>query len=246
MGCSSIGPSTKTRGAQSQQPGEGPTPLRGHSGRSGRRRGEGGVRTNEPAPARSGFWQNEPLRSLRTTTVRRPDIAKVIMVPTFTGRTTDLLLARGPCFFPSCMELAKHTHHVTYKPEVTKPLCVRHHKEITILNGQHGRRVRHRLSNGHRWYIWYQWMAGKMKIRRTRKSQEYLNSWDRAPRCIPEPPQEEHSDGGSPSGPKTPQKTPRKPRTAKSGHREAGNKQEVSEQPKRSAKKPIRPKKKRK
>ena len=83
------------------------------------------------------------------------------------------------CCFPRCPEFADHTHHITYHPEVTKPLCRPHHEEITILNGQHARRVRHELSNKHRWWIWYQWLEGKLRVRRTKKALEYIEEWDR-------------------------------------------------------------------
>jgi len=90
-----------------------------------------------------------------------------------------MALALERCCFPGCTEFARHTHHVTYDPKVTKPLCRRHHEEITILNGQQARRVRHELSNKHRWWIWYQWQQGRLKVRRTKKAMEYIDEWDR-------------------------------------------------------------------
>ncbi len=90
-----------------------------------------------------------------------------------------MLPAPERCFFVGCSEFADHTHHVTYNPEVTKPLCHRHHEEITILNGQQARKVRHELSNKHRWWIWFQWLEGKVKVRRTKKALEYIEEWDR-------------------------------------------------------------------
>ena len=81
------------------------------------------------------------------------------------------------CVFPSCLEWARHDHHVTYDPPVTKGLCVRHHEEITIVNGQQARKYRRSLSNNHRWWIWFQWIEGKLKARRTRKALEYTEEW---------------------------------------------------------------------
>lgn len=101
------------------------------------------------------------------------------MAPIYTGRTTAMLHARGQCSFRDCPEFADHTHHITYHPEVTKPLCRPHHEEITILNGQQARKVRHELSNKHRWWIWYQWLEGKLKVRRTKKALGYIEEWDR-------------------------------------------------------------------
>ena len=66
---------------------------------------------------------------------------------------------------------------MTYTPEVIKPLCEKHHDEITMLNMQQGRKVRHSMSNQHRWYIWYQWIKGEKRVRRTRKSLEQLVDW---------------------------------------------------------------------
>jgi hypothetical protein len=101
------------------------------------------------------------------------------MAPIYTGRTTTMLHARRQCSFRDCPEFADHTHHITYHPEVTKPLCRPHHEEITILNGQQARKVKHELSNKYRWWIWYQWLEGKLKVRRTKKALSYIEEWDR-------------------------------------------------------------------
>ena len=82
------------------------------------------------------------------------------------------------CCFPSCSDSAEHRHHVTYDPPVIKVLCEKHHKEITMLNGLQARKYRSSLSNKQRWWIWYQWMEGKLKPRRTRKALDYVNEWD--------------------------------------------------------------------
>lgn len=89
-----------------------------------------------------------------------------------------MLPAPERCCYPTCQEFARHDHHVTYDPEVIKPLCKDHHKEITMLNGIHARKIRGSLSNRYRWWIWYQWLEGKLKPRRTRKAREYVDGWD--------------------------------------------------------------------
>jgi hypothetical protein len=89
----------------------------------------------------------------------------------------DLMPEPPRCAYPGCPEWGAHNHHITYDPEVKKWLCVRHHEEITILNGQQGRKYRRGLSNKHRWWIWYQWTQGKLKVRRTRKSLEWVEEW---------------------------------------------------------------------
>jgi hypothetical protein len=81
------------------------------------------------------------------------------------------------CAFPGCTGCAAHLHHITYEPSVTKRLCVEHHEEITIINGQQARKYRRPLSNKHRWWIWFQWTSGKLKPRRTRKALEYTGEW---------------------------------------------------------------------
>src|SRR5260221_4725489 len=81
------------------------------------------------------------------------------------------------CAFPGCGEWGGHQHHITYDPPVIEPLCVGHHQQITILNGQQARKYRHELSNRHRWWIWHQWIAGKLKVRRTQKALEYIEEW---------------------------------------------------------------------
>jgi hypothetical protein len=83
------------------------------------------------------------------------------------------------CCYPGCTEFADHDHHITYEPEVIKPVCRSHHEQITIINGQQGRKYHRALSNKHRWWIWYRWLAGTMKGRRTRKALEYIKGWDR-------------------------------------------------------------------
>lgn len=96
------------------------------------------------------------------------------------GSTTDYLrtLPEPPrCAFPGRTEYADHEHHITYEPTVTKHLCVRHHEEITIINGQQARKFRGTLSNKQRWWIWYQWAGGKLKARRTQKALEYIEDW---------------------------------------------------------------------
>jgi hypothetical protein len=85
-----------------------------------------------------------------------------------------MLLTSYQCAFPGCKEFGAENHHITYNPEVTKRLCTVHHEEITILNGHKGRAIRHGLSNRHRWWIWHQWLEGKLKVRRTKKAMEYI------------------------------------------------------------------------
>jgi hypothetical protein len=93
----------------------------------------------------------------------------------FQGSTT---MPEPPrCAFPSCTNWGGHDHHITYDPPVTKRLCVRHHEEITIINGQQARKYRRTLSNKHRWWIWFQWIEGKLKARRTQKALEYTGEW---------------------------------------------------------------------
>jgi hypothetical protein len=99
----------------------------------------------------------------------------------YTRESTDMLPAPRRCFFPGCGKFPDHDHHIVYFPdEVKKPLCRSHHEEITIINGQQARKYRHGLSNNHRWWIWHQWLEGKLRPRRTRKALEYIEEWDRS------------------------------------------------------------------
>lgn len=82
------------------------------------------------------------------------------------------------CTHPGCTTPADHTHHITYEPEVTVELCRQHHEDITIINGTQGRKFKHKLSNKHRWFIWGQWRAGKMKPVRTKLALEWIKKWD--------------------------------------------------------------------
>jgi hypothetical protein len=88
-----------------------------------------------------------------------------------------VLLEPITCSFPGCTRFGLHNHHITYEPEVTKPLCVEHHEEITILNGQQARKIGRTLSNKHRWWIWFSWTKGELRIRRTKKAMEYIEGW---------------------------------------------------------------------
>jgi hypothetical protein len=85
-----------------------------------------------------------------------------------------VLLTSYQCAFPGCKEFGEENHHITYSPEVTKRLCKVHHEEITILNTQRGGKLRHAVSNKDRWRIWFQWIQGKLKVRRTKKAMEYI------------------------------------------------------------------------
>src|SRR5205823_4614959 len=75
----------------------------------------------------------------------------------YQGETLAVLPSPPLCCFPGCIDFGIHKHHVTYDPKVIKPLCRRHHEEITMINGVQGRKYRHGLSNQHRWWIWYKW-----------------------------------------------------------------------------------------
>lgn len=81
------------------------------------------------------------------------------------------------CAYPGCAGVAAHLHHIIYEPSVTKRLCAQHHEEITIINGIQARKYRRSLSNNHRWRNWYEWIAGRLKPRRTRKALEYTGEW---------------------------------------------------------------------
>jgi hypothetical protein len=90
------------------------------------------------------------------------------------------------CEYPGCTRRGDHRHHIVYYPEeVVKLLCREHHAEITMLNGIQSRRVRHQLSNKHRWWLWYQWTSGKLKPRRTRKALDYIGEWGDSPTSTP-------------------------------------------------------------
>lgn len=82
------------------------------------------------------------------------------------------------CSFPGCKNFADHTHHVVYDPDVTKPLCRKHHEDITIINGIQGRKYRRSLSRKQRFFIWYGFLEGRFKPKRTKKALEYLQEWD--------------------------------------------------------------------
>src|SRR5262249_37462839 len=64
----------------------------------------------------------------------------------------------------------------------------KHHKEITHLNGIQSRKYNYtKLSNRFRWWIWFQWIEGKLKVRNTKKAQEWTDGWGRQPTVLPIP-----------------------------------------------------------
>lgn len=87
------------------------------------------------------------------------------------------------CAKRGCQAKGTESHHVTYSPQVIKPLCKQHHEEITALNGVQGRKYRTELSNKHRWFIWFQWQEGKLKPRRTWKHEQWWSSPASCPNC---------------------------------------------------------------
>jgi hypothetical protein len=98
----------------------------------------------------------------------------------YEGSMPSALVTPPPrCAFPGCGEWGDHQHHITYDPPVIKWLCIGHHEQITILNGQQARKYRVPLSNRFRWRIWFQWTQGKMKVRRTQKALEWTEYWQR-------------------------------------------------------------------
>jgi len=92
------------------------------------------------------------------------------------------------CAFPGCRVLAMHSHHIVYEPQpIVKKLCEEHHHQITIINGQQARRIRHTLSTKHRWWIWYGFIEGRLKPRRTAKAMEYIEEMKALPKPILRP-----------------------------------------------------------
>ena len=90
---------------------------------------------------------------------------------------------RPKCAKKGCNDDATQDHHVTYAPEVIKPLCEKHHEEITAINGAKARKVHGELSNKHRWFLWFQWQEGKVRPRRTWKHQQWWNAPLTCPEC---------------------------------------------------------------
>lgn len=87
----------------------------------------------------------------------------------------------APCTFPSCEAIGTEKHHITYNPEVTKWLCKKHHEEITAINSVEARRFKYKqLSNKHRWFLWFQWIEGKLKPRRS----HLTKAWNAGLMCL--------------------------------------------------------------
>jgi hypothetical protein len=75
----------------------------------------------------------------------------------------DVPLPRVGCKFPDCAADPTHPHHVTYRPSCVFRLCAAHHREITVCNINRAHLVRCRLSNRHRWWVWNEWRAGRLR-----------------------------------------------------------------------------------
>src|SRR5258708_36260015 len=79
------------------------------------------------------------------------------------GRPKRKYRKRKACQFPSCGVPSKHTHHLTYSPEVTTRLCKAHHEDITIVNCNAAHKVSRKLTNWERIALWMGWIDGKLK-----------------------------------------------------------------------------------
>lgn len=133
----------------------------------------------------------------------------------FQGSASSVLITPPPrCAFPGCGEWGDHQHHITYDPPVIKWLCAGHHEQITILNGQQARKYRGPLSTKFRWRIWYAWIRGELKVRRTRKSLEWTANWQ----CQPA---EQTEERGSPEAPVISVRIEPKVRTNRKARRKA-------------------------
>ncbi len=84
------------------------------------------------------------------------------------------------CRFPGCKNTATQEHHITYDPEVTRWLCEKHHSEITAINGVESRKYHKTLSNKHRWFIWFRFIEGSIKPRRT----HLTRAWESGLMCL--------------------------------------------------------------
>ena len=47
-----------------------------------------------------------------------------------------------------------------------------------IINRAKAGKQKSPLSNRQRWWIWYQWIEGRLKPRRTRGAPEYVSEWE--------------------------------------------------------------------
>jgi hypothetical protein len=65
------------------------------------------------------------------------------------------------CSVEGCNNEGTNNHHITYDPEVKKPLCQSHHEEITAIYSNQGYWQRHPLSNKQRWKLWFLFVEGR-------------------------------------------------------------------------------------
>jgi len=80
------------------------------------------------------------------------------------------------CSVNGCNLQGLENHHVTYIPEVIKPLCSEHHRKITAINSHEVRKKHNRnkykgyfgevkISNKQRWFLWYKFINNEIKTR---------------------------------------------------------------------------------
>lgn len=81
------------------------------------------------------------------------------------------------CHATGCDERGAHFHHVTYRPTAGFKLCVKHHKDITVCNINAANKIRRKLSNKHRWFIWSQWLKGAIEPVYDANALRYLATW---------------------------------------------------------------------
>lgn len=81
------------------------------------------------------------------------------------------------CQFPDCWLQARHTHHLTYSPEVVTRLCKAHHRAITIVNCNAAQKVHRKLSNRERVTLWLDWIEGKVRPVETKIALSWVDKW---------------------------------------------------------------------
>jgi len=68
------------------------------------------------------------------------------------------------CAFLGCEETENlELHHIVYPDGPTACFCPDHHLQLTVINSHKARKQRSGLSRKQRWYLYYNFIEGKLK-----------------------------------------------------------------------------------
>jgi hypothetical protein len=79
------------------------------------------------------------------------------------------------CYKPGCRRAGSECYVIAFEPYSTVKLCKRHYEEITLINTlMQTEYERYTTNDFFRWHIWYRWLHGELKVRKTGKTPQLV------------------------------------------------------------------------